>query len=145
DPYDDVGNKNGDNNCDTSANPKSASGEHDFNESVKADKDMVDSISADTSTSEGSGNNASNIDATATLGNLNEADTMTNVESIDLNDTESEFEGEDFQNFGNLNEADTMTNVESIDLNDTESEFEGEDFQNFGNVFGSPKIDAQTN
>ncbi|GJU92472.1 putative RNA-directed DNA polymerase [Tanacetum coccineum] len=60
-----------------------------------------------------SGNKASNIDATATL--------------------------------GSLNKADTMKNVESIDLNDTESEYEDEDFQNFGNVFGSPKIDAQTN
>ncbi|GJU60084.1 hypothetical protein Tco_1237850, partial [Tanacetum coccineum] len=46
---------------------------------------------------------------------------------------------------GGLNKADTMKNVESIDLNDTESEYEDEDFQNFGNVFGSPKIDAQTN
>nr|GEX34946.1 retrovirus-related Pol polyprotein from transposon TNT 1-94 [Tanacetum cinerariifolium] len=78
---------------DTCVNPKCASGEHDFNESVQVDKvDMVDYVFADASNSEGSGNNACNIDATIMLGSPNKEDTMNNVESIDLNDTESESE-----------------------------------------------------
>nr|GEV72318.1 ribonuclease H-like domain-containing protein [Tanacetum cinerariifolium] len=90
-PYNDVENKSSDSSIDTCVNPKCASGEHDFNKSVQVDKVyMVDYVSVDASTSEGSGNNACNIDATITLGSPNKEDTMNNVESIDLNDTESE-------------------------------------------------------
>ncbi|GJX88637.1 reverse transcriptase domain-containing protein [Tanacetum coccineum] len=85
------------------------------NESAQAEKDMADCISADASTSEGSGYNTSKTYATTTLGSPSEADIVINVDNTVLSDNESESEGEDFQNFGNVFESPksgTQTNLE---------------------------------
>ncbi|GKE94840.1 hypothetical protein Tco_1579695, partial [Tanacetum coccineum] len=50
----------------------------------------------------GRGDNISNIDATATLDSPNEADKMKNIKGVVLNDTGSDYEGEDFQGFENV-------------------------------------------
>nr|GEV38173.1 hypothetical protein [Tanacetum cinerariifolium] len=82
-PNDEVRDKHNDSNTDTFSNLESASNKGHKNRFAPAEQDMVDILPVDVSTSKDSGNNKTNIDATATLGSPSEADNMKKVEGVD--------------------------------------------------------------